>query len=73
MDVLYYMPDFSDIVQEFIWQTNDITPELPRVHRFLKYWHTNIDAVIKEVQVSYVDNHKGYRNVEVIEELKSWH
>ena len=49
VDILYYMPDFNDIVQEFIWQTPDITPELPRVHKFLNHWHKNIDAVIKEV------------------------
>jgi len=47
------MPDYTDIVQQFIWQTKDITPELPRVHKFLNYWHHNIDAVIKDVQVAY--------------------
>lgn len=73
VDVLYYMPDFSDIVQEFIWQTDDITPELPRVHRFLRYWHKNIDAVIKEVQVSYSENHQGYRAAEIIREINTWH
>jgi len=30
-------------------------------------------AVIKEVQVSYTDNHKGYRVAEVIKEIKTWH
>tara|TARA_R100001126_G_scaffold81052_1_gene49480 strand:+ start:1907 stop:2158 length:252 start_codon:yes stop_codon:yes gene_type:complete len=73
VDVLYYMPDFNDIVQEFIWQTPDITPELPRVHKFLNHWHKNIDAVIKEVQVSYSDHHQGYRAAEIVREINVWH
>jgi len=73
VDVIYYMPDYTDIIQQFIWQTDDITPELPRVHRFLNYWHYNIEAVIKEIMVSYTDSPKGYRNAEVIKEIKTWH
>tara|TARA_R100001079_G_C4446028_1_gene151177 strand:- start:240 stop:494 length:255 start_codon:yes stop_codon:yes gene_type:complete len=55
IDVYYYMPDPPHLIQEFIWQTDDITPELPRVHKFLNYWKENIDAVIQEVKVSYTD------------------
>ena len=73
VEILYYMPDYNDIVQEFIWQTDDIIPEIPRVHRFLNFWKDHIEAVIKEVQVGYSDNHRAYRTVEFIEEIKKWH
>ena len=49
VDILYYMPDYSSILQEFIWQTEDIVPEIPRVHVFLNYWKNNIDATINRV------------------------
>jgi len=52
VNVNYWMPDYTNILQEFIWQTEDLVPEIPRVHKFLKFWHENIDAVISEVQVS---------------------
>ena len=52
LNVLYWMPDYTHILQEFIWQTADIRPEYPRVHRFLNYWHDNIDAVISEVNIA---------------------
>ena len=51
LNVLYWMPDYNNVLQEFIWQTSDIKPEYPRVHRFLNYWHNNIDAVISEVNI----------------------
>jgi uncharacterized protein Usg len=51
VNVFYWMPEYSNIIQQFIWQTNDIKPEYPRVHKFLNYWHDNIDAVISEVEI----------------------
>ena len=52
LNVLYWMPDYNHILQEFIWQTVDVRPEYPRVHRFLNYWHDNIEAVISEVNIA---------------------
>ena len=56
LNVLYWMPDYNHILQEFIWQTADVRPEYPRVHRFLNYWHDNIEAVISEVKIA--DNYE---------------
>ena len=60
LNVLYWMPDYTHILQEFIWQTADVRPEYPRVHRFLNYWHDNIEAVISEVNIAdnYVTSYK---------------
>jgi len=46
------MPDYNNVLQEFVWQTSDIIPEYPRVHRFLNYWQENIEAVISEVRIA---------------------
>ena len=57
VDILYWMQDYDNILQEFVWQTKDVVPEIPRVHKFLDYWHKNIDAVISEIKVAdTVDN-----------------
>ena len=52
VNIFYWMPDYEDIIQEFIWQTKDVQPNYPRVNKFLFYWKNNIDAVINEVVVS---------------------
>ena len=57
------------MVQEFIWQTEDYVPKLPRVHKFLNYWHEEIDAVINEVSISYNDEFK-MRYTNFIKECK---
>ena len=59
------MPDHTNILQEFIWQTNDINPDYPRAHKFLNFWHNNIEAVISEVRLA--DSYEtGYRPVKEI-------
>ena len=58
VNVNYFLPDYVNLVQEFIWQTEDYVPKLPRVHKFLNYWHKEIDAVINEVSISYNDEFK---------------
>lgn len=59
--ITYYMPDYTNILQEFHWQTEDIVPDIPRVHEFLNYWKQNIIATIKEIEVnsSFQGNYKN--------------
>lgn len=56
--VRYYVPDYTNILNEFYWQTEDVIPDIPRVHQFLEYWRKNIEATIKEVEVSTASKQK---------------
>tara|TARA_B100001996_G_scaffold5771_1_gene4875 strand:- start:1504 stop:1713 length:210 start_codon:yes stop_codon:yes gene_type:complete len=51
LNVYYWMPDYENILQQMIWQTMDDKPKYPRIHKFLDYWHNNIDAVVSEIQI----------------------
>jgi uncharacterized protein Usg len=51
-DVLYYIPDHPKLLQSFTWQTLDIAPEFPRIHKFLVFWRQEIEAVIHSVTVT---------------------
>lgn len=48
LDIFYYIPKHT-IIQEFVWQTEDISPEYKRIHKFLQYWQKNIDAAVQEI------------------------
>jgi|TARA_R110002020_G_scaffold92237_3_gene223441 uncharacterized protein Usg len=63
VNISYWMPDYSNIIQEFTWQTGDISPTYPKVHNFLYYWKDNIDAVINDVVLSTSTSHT-YRRVD---------
>ena len=51
VNIFYWRPDCHNILQQFIWQTDDVKPQYPRVHKFLNYWHDNIEAVISEIEI----------------------
>ena len=55
LQIYYYRPDHPLIIQEFTWGYEDIIPELKRTHKFLNYWHKNIQAVIEEALISIAD------------------
>ncbi len=51
-EVLYYMPDHPSLLQSFVWQTLDLAPQYPRIHKFLDFWRAEIDAVIHSVRLA---------------------
>jgi uncharacterized protein Usg len=51
-EVLYYMPDHPSVIQSFVWQTLDLAPRYPRVHKFLNFWRAEIEAVIHSVKLA---------------------
>jgi uncharacterized protein Usg len=46
------MPDHPTLLQSFVWQTLDLAPQYPRIHRFLDFWRREIDAVIHSVRLA---------------------
>ena len=55
--VYYFLPDYNNLVQEFTWGTIDVIPEYPRINKFLKYWHSHIDAVIDSIDLDPYKEH----------------
>lgn len=54
LEVFYYMPDHPSLLaQSFVWQTLDYYPIFPRVRRFLDHWREDIEAVIREINLSH--------------------
>ena len=51
-EILYWMPDFPNVLQSFVWQQYDMPPEFPELHRFLNFWKKNIDATLHTVRVA---------------------
>jgi len=50
--ILYHMPDYEDLLQEFIWQEYDIAPQYPVLSKFLNFWKREIEGKIHSVYVA---------------------
>ena len=64
VQVIYYRPDYKHLLQDFVWQTEDEIPPLPRVKKFLRYWKDNISAVISEVYLA--ESCAAFRPVDLV-------
>ena len=70
IQIIYYMPDYPSILQEFVWNYEDRIPELIRTHQFLNHWKQNIDAIISEVMISMNDTRRRqWRSIDTIVNL----
>ena len=67
IDVFYFYPDTPSLIQEFLWQTDDLVPEFPRIEKFLRYWETNIEGKIHHIILA--TDSLGAREFETIDEI----
>lgn len=50
--IIYHLPDFHEILQEFIWQDYDLAPKYPILKDFLDFWTNEIDGKLHSVYVA---------------------
>ncbi len=50
--ILYHMPDFRDLLQEYVWQDYDLAPQYPCLHKFLNFWTRELDGKLHSVYVA---------------------
>ena len=51
-EILYRLPDHPGILQSYIWQEFDIAPRFPVLHKFLDFWHRELDGEVHSVRVA---------------------
>ena len=51
-EILYRLPDHPGILQSYIWQELDLAPRFPVLHRFLDFWHRELDGRVHSVRVA---------------------
>ena len=51
-EILYHLPDHPNVLQSFVWQELDIAPAYPALHRFLDFWHREIEGRLHSVRVA---------------------
>lgn len=51
-EITYWMPDFRDILQLYVWQDYDVFPRLPVLRKFLDFWSHNLDGPLAQVRVA---------------------
>lgn len=51
-EIFYHMPDHPSLLQAYIWQELDLTPDFPELKRFLEFWEHSLDGKVHSVAVT---------------------
>lgn len=51
--IVYRLPDYQDILQTYIWQEYDLSPEFPVLKRFLAFWKREIEGPLHSVTIAH--------------------
>jgi uncharacterized protein Usg len=52
VDILFHLPDYPSVLQNYMYQTLDSAPHFPEVRKFVEFWQTNLDGKIHSVRLS---------------------
>lgn len=50
--ITYHLPDYPQLLQEYLWQDLDKAPRFPVLKKFLDFWETNIEGRLHSVEVT---------------------
>ncbi len=53
--ILYHMPDYPQLLQEYIWQDLDLAPKFPVLMKFLNFWEKNLDGKLHSVKIAHAE------------------
>lgn len=51
-EILYHMPDHPKLLQTYIWQDLDLSPDFPVLKKFLDFWHSSLEGRLHSVRVA---------------------
>lgn len=52
-EVTYRLPDYQNVLNQFIWQEYDLAPKFPRLHAFIDFWQEKIAGPLHSVRYSH--------------------
>ncbi|HZL31627.1 MAG TPA: aspartate-semialdehyde dehydrogenase [Pseudolabrys sp.] len=51
--ILYRLPDYQNILQTYVWQEYDLSPDFPTLKRFLTFWKQRIEGPLHSVTIAH--------------------
>ena len=52
-ELFYRMPDYTHVLNTFIWQDYDLAPDHPELFRFIDFWRSDIEGALHSVRFTH--------------------
>ena len=49
----YHMPDYTHVLNSFVWQEYDLAPDHPKLFKFVEYWQSEIEGALHSVRFTH--------------------
>ncbi|UWQ89579.1 usg protein [Rhodobacteraceae bacterium M382] len=49
----YCMPDYTHVLNTFVWQEYDLAPDHPNLFKFIEFWQSDLDGPLHSVRFSH--------------------
>jgi len=52
-EFFYHLPDYTHVLNSFVWQDYDLAPDHPRLFPFVEFWQEKIEGPLHSVQFTH--------------------
>jgi uncharacterized protein Usg len=52
-EIIYRRPDHPWLLQTYVWQEYDLSPQFPELKRFLSFWQKSLEGILHSVRVAH--------------------
>ena len=49
-EFFYRMPDYTSVLNTFVWQDYDLAPDHPKLFKFIEFWQEKIEGKLHSVR-----------------------
>ena len=49
-EITYRMPDYTSVLNTYVWQEYDVAPAYPKLFGFIEFWKTKLDGPLHSVR-----------------------
>lgn len=49
-EFFYHMPDYTHVLNSYVWQAYDLAPDHPELFKFVEFWQKKIDGALHSVR-----------------------
>ena len=52
-EIFYHMPDYSHVLNTYVWQAYDLAPDHPKLFEFIEFWQAEIEGPLHSIRFSH--------------------
>lgn len=52
-EFIYHMPDYSHVLNSYVWQEYDLAPDHPKLFKFIDFWQDTLDGPLHSVRFTH--------------------